>query len=663
METLTRLYIKEIVSRHGVPISIISDRDSHFTSRFWQSLQSALGVIRFGKRGKLNPHYIGPFKILERIDPMAYKLELPEELRNVHSTFHVSNLKKFLSNESLVIPMKELRLDDKLNFLEEPVEIMDREVKQLKQHHIPIVKVRWNSKRGQNLRWDREKIKFVPSYCDYVQGNITVCGGDLEVSFCSKTCYVRNLEGDDLLTGARESNLYTISVSDIVASSLVYLMSKATSTKSYLWHRRLSHLNFGTINDLTKHELVYGLPKLKYGKDHLCSAFERGKSKKSSHPPKVVPSNHSKLELFHMDLCGPMWVASINRKKYILVIVDDYSRFKLVYFLYTKDETPETIKNFIAWVQLNYNAKVYKIRTNNGFEFKNATLKAHYEKLGIMQQFSIPRTPNGVVKRRNRTLVEAARIMLIFSRLLEFLWAEAVSTACFIQNRSIIHTRYNKTPYELLHSRKPNVEYFHVFGSLCYSINDQDDLGKMKPKADIAESMNTPSKEDLDSFFGPMYEEYFKKRSSKMSINSAAQQVHNHEDSPSTSSIIVEEHEAPPIVTISEEQTSPISLNEVDEFNQQDSVEFDVNTLLTPYDALDFSEAESSTALDPSNMHEFLQVQPSTHIWTKAHPLKQVIGDRSKPVMTQNRLQTDSELYMYALTVSTLEPKNIKEDM
>ncbi|GJT95782.1 retrovirus-related pol polyprotein from transposon TNT 1-94 [Tanacetum coccineum] len=235
------------------------------------------------------------------------------------------------------------------------------------------------------------------------------------------------------------------------------------------------------------HNLVYGLPKFKYGKDHLCSACERGKSKKASHPLKLVPSDHSKLELLHMDLCGPMRVASINRKKYILGIVDNYSRYTWVYFLHSKDETPEIIKKFIAQAQLNYKAKVCKIRTDNGTEFKNATLKAHYEKLGIMQQFSTARTPqqNGVVKRRNRTLVESARSMLIFSRLPKFLWAEAVATACFTQNRSIIHTRHNKTPYELLRGRKPNVEYFHVFGSLCYPTNNEDDLVKMKPKADI----------------------------------------------------------------------------------------------------------------------------------------------------------------------------------
>ncbi|GJR36162.1 integrase, catalytic region, zinc finger, CCHC-type containing protein [Tanacetum coccineum] len=230
------------------------------------------------------------------------------------------------------------------------------------------------------VRFGNDNFAAITGYDDYIHGNITIC-------------HIYYVEGDDSLIGGRDSNLYTISILNMVASSPICLMSKSTSTKSWLWHRRLSHLNFSTINDLTKLDLVDGLPKFKYGKDHLCSACERGKSKKASHPPKLIPSDYSKLELLHMDLCSPMRVASVNGKKYILVIVDDFSRFTWVYFLRSKDEIPEIIKKFIAQAQLNYKAKVYKIWTDNGTEFKNATLKAYYEKLGIMQQFSIARTP------------------------------------------------------------------------------------------------------------------------------------------------------------------------------------------------------------------------------------------------------------------------------
>ncbi|GJZ60495.1 hypothetical protein Tco_0616311 [Tanacetum coccineum] len=114
------------------------------------------GVIRFGKRGKLNPRYIGPFKIIAKVGTVAYRLELPEKLSRVHSTFHVSKLKKCMADEPLAIPLDEIQVDDKLNFIEEPVEIMDREVKRLKQSRIPIVKVRWNSRRGPEFTWERE---------------------------------------------------------------------------------------------------------------------------------------------------------------------------------------------------------------------------------------------------------------------------------------------------------------------------------------------------------------------------------------------------------------------------------------------------------------------------------------------------------------------------
>ncbi|GKE45022.1 putative reverse transcriptase domain-containing protein, partial [Tanacetum coccineum] len=248
MEKLTRQYQKEVASRHGVPVLIISVRDGRFTFHFWQSLEKALGtrldistayqphtdsqsertiqtlegmlcacvldfrkiwdrnlslvefsynnnyhtsikaapfealygyvrrkplefqvgdkvmlkaspwkgVIHFSKRGKLNPRYTGPFKIIAKVGTVAYRLELPEKLSRVHSTFHVSNLKKCLSDETLVIPLDEIQIEDKLHFREEPVEIMDREVKRLKQSCIPIIKVRWNSRRGLECPWERE---------------------------------------------------------------------------------------------------------------------------------------------------------------------------------------------------------------------------------------------------------------------------------------------------------------------------------------------------------------------------------------------------------------------------------------------------------------------------------------------------------------------------
>ncbi|GJT07297.1 putative reverse transcriptase domain-containing protein [Tanacetum coccineum] len=114
------------------------------------------GVVRFGKRGKLNSRYVGLFKVIKRVETVAYKLELPQKLSRVHDTFHVSNLKKCMSDESLVIPLEELHVDDKLHFVEEPVEVMDREIKQLKRSHVPIIKVRWNSKRGPEFTWEHE---------------------------------------------------------------------------------------------------------------------------------------------------------------------------------------------------------------------------------------------------------------------------------------------------------------------------------------------------------------------------------------------------------------------------------------------------------------------------------------------------------------------------
>ncbi|GJS57427.1 retrovirus-related pol polyprotein from transposon TNT 1-94 [Tanacetum coccineum] len=235
----------------------------------------------------------------------------------------------------------------------------------------------------------------------------------------SRTGRLFNLKGKIIASSESESqfdcsngdnatvstNLYTINLHDMAFASLICLMARATSTKSWLWHQHLSHLNFDTINDLAKNDLVTGLPKFKYHKEHLCPSYEQGKSKRASHPPKLVPNSKQRLHLLHMDLCGPMRIARINGKR--------------------------------------------------------------------------------VVERRNQTLVKAAKTMLILSCASLFLWAEAIATAYYTQNRSIIHRQFNKTPYELINGRKPDISFLHVFGALYYPKNNREDIGKLGAKSDI----------------------------------------------------------------------------------------------------------------------------------------------------------------------------------
>ncbi|GKF16312.1 retrovirus-related pol polyprotein from transposon TNT 1-94, partial [Tanacetum coccineum] len=286
-------------------------------------------------------------------------------------------------------------------------------------------------------------------YGDYQIGNVTIsrvyyvegighnlfsvrqfCDSNLEVAFRQHTCFIRNLEA--------------------------------------------------------RHSLVQGLPKLKFQKDHLCSACAMGKSKKKPQKPKSEDTNQEKLYLLYIDLCGPMRVTSVNGKKYILIIFDDYSRFTWVKCLRSKDEAPDFIIKFLKMIQLRLKVPVRRIRTNNGTEFVNQTLREYYEKVGISYETSVARSPqqNGVVKRRNRTLIEAARTMLIYAKAPLFLWAKAVATACYTQNRSIIRLCHGKTPYNLLHDKLLNLSFFHAFGALCYPTNDSKNLGKLQPKAD-----------------------------------------------------------------------------------------------------------------------------------------------------------------------------------
>ncbi|GJZ60052.1 retrovirus-related pol polyprotein from transposon TNT 1-94 [Tanacetum coccineum] len=351
------------------------------------------------------------------------------------------------------------------------------------------------------VRFGNDQFALILGYRDLNQGNITIkrvyyiedlnhnlfsvgqfCDADLEVAFRKSTCFVRDLQGNDLLTGNRGSDIYIISLQETTSSTPICFMAKALPTQAWLWHRRLSHLNFDYITLLSKKDIVTGLPKLKYVKDQLCSSCEMSKAKRSSFKSKAVPSSKGRLNLLHMDLCGPMRVASINGKKYILVIVDDYSRYTWTLFLRSKDETPEVLKDFLTMIQRNLQAQVISVRTDRGTEFLNKTLHAYFKEEGIEHQTSTPRTPeqNGVVERRNRTLVEAARTMLSASKLPLSFWAEAVATACYTQNRSIIISTHGKTAYHIINDRKPSIKHLHIFGCICYITRDGENLDKMK---------------------------------------------------------------------------------------------------------------------------------------------------------------------------------------
>ncbi|GJV43241.1 retrovirus-related pol polyprotein from transposon TNT 1-94 [Tanacetum coccineum] len=386
------------------------------------------------------------------------------------------------------------------------------------------------------VKFGNDQIAKIMGYGDYQIGNIIIlrvyyveglghnlfsvsqfCDSDLEVAFRKHTCFVRNLEGVDLLLGSRETNLYTLSIGDMMASSLFCLLSKALKTKSWLWHRRLSHLNFGTINHLAKNGLVRGLPKLKFEIDHLCLACAMGKSKKQSHKPKSEDTNQEKLYLLHMDLYGPMRVTSINGK---------------------------STSSSLWMITLGSHGN---IRTNNGTEFVNQTLRDYNEQVGISHETSVVRTPqqNGVVERQNCTLVEVARTMLIFAQAPLFMRADAVATA----SKADIGLVTNPIP------QQPCIP---------------------------------PSRNDWDHLFQPMFDEYFK-----------------------------------PL-------TIAVSL---------------VPVAAAPR-AVDLDDSPVSTSIDQD-----------------ALSITNVIGDPSRFISTRKQLQTDAMWCYFDVFLTSVEPKNFKQEM
>nr|GEX96475.1 hypothetical protein [Tanacetum cinerariifolium] len=349
---------------------------------------------------------------------------------------------------------------------------------------------------------------FVEKYLGHNHNITTVgqfCDADLEVAFWKSTCVVRDLHGNDLLTGNHRSDLYIISFQETTAPTLICFMAKASPTQAWLWHRRLSHLNFDTINLLSKKDILNGLPKLKYVKDQLCSSCELSKEKRRTFMTKIVPSSKGWLNLLHIDLCGPMQIESINGKKYIL------------------------------------------------------TLHAYFKEEGIEHQTSNPQKPeqNGVIERRNYTLFEAARMMLSASKLPLFFWVKAIAIACYIKNRdgenldkmkekgdpcilvgystqSKGYRVYNKRTRLIVKSIHINLDEIKELSktsdhnSLELGIHDhinEPSSSKLVPTFSPPANTDAPLVQELDLLFSPLYDEFF-------TANHPLEQVHENPSKP-----------------------------------------------------------------------------------------------------------------------------------
>ncbi|GJS12233.1 putative ribonuclease H-like domain-containing protein [Tanacetum coccineum] len=259
----------------------------------------------------------------------------------------------------------------------------------------------------------------------------SVLFNDTECIFLSPNFKLLN-ESQVSLRVPRKNNMYSVYLKNIVHKrGLTCLFAKATLDESKLWHRRLGHLNFKTMNKLVKRNLVRGLPTKLFESDQTYVACQKGKHHRASCKSKTENLTSLPLHLLHMDLFGPTFVKSLMKKMYCLVVIDDYSRFTWVFLLAAKDETSGILKYFITGIENLVDHKVKVIRCDNGIEFKNREMNQFCEMKGILRQFSIARTPqqNGVSKRRNKTLIEAARTMLVDSKLPTTFWAEAVNTA------------------------------------------------------------------------------------------------------------------------------------------------------------------------------------------------------------------------------------------
>ncbi|KAJ9541902.1 hypothetical protein OSB04_028408 [Centaurea solstitialis] len=485
------------------------------------------------------------------------------------------------------------------------------------------------------------------------------CDGYNIVLFSIINCLIINSDGVEIFEGRRFYNLYVVDFPAIDSSTPVCLFSKATKGESCLWHRRFSHQNFSDISKLANGGLVKGLPKLTFDRDSLCPACQMGKMKRSSHKSKTESSCQSPLEMIHMDLCGPMRIQSISGKKYILVMVVEYSRYTWLEFLRMKSEAPELIIKFIKRIQVLLQLQVRKIRSDKGDEFKNATLDAYLTSVGISHNFS------------------------------------AVSTACFTQNRTIITKRFKKTPYHIINRRVPNVKFFHVFGCRCYILNNRDNLGKFDKNADegyfLGYSLTSKTFRVYNKRTKMVMETVYVTFDETMSMTSEHSSsefgIHSRASTTTSDSITnpnsseldllfmdafldicaynedlilsrnprVDIHDVPEPLSVNDSGPSEniCSTSNSDQAIPVPSVE---QSELSPDDQLEISAIIDEN--DSQNNLDDLAILPAQLKWTRAHPLYNVIGDVNDGVKTRS---ASANYCLYKSFLSVIEPKNFSQ--
>ncbi|KAJ9545140.1 hypothetical protein OSB04_024847 [Centaurea solstitialis] len=503
-----------------------------------------------------------------------------------------------------------------------------------------------------------------------------LCDKNHKVSFSKKKCKVKNRKKEVILNGVRHADIYIINMN--TSTDNFCFVSRASTDMNWLWHKRLSHLNFKTLNQLCINNLVIGLPDYRYTKESLCSACEKGKQTRASFKSKQISSISSPLQLLHMDLFGPVNVQSIGGKKYTLVIVDEYSRYTWVFFLRAKSDAPEEIILFVRKMEKLNNLTVRSIRSDHGTEFKNSTLESFFEQKGISQNFSSVRTPqqNGVAERRNRTLIEAARSMLSEANLATQFWAEAVNTACYTQNRSLIVKRFRRTAYELFRNRKPSIKHLHIFGCVCYILNNKDLLGKFDSKSDdgiflgyssisktyrvfnkrrqtIEETIHVKFDESGPTFPHPndnteinqWADSFFQVPEPPIADPSPQDLPDGFEENPLPPSDIT----TPPLIN-----ATPLSQITPPEPDQPtNSEDFSQTTVSEPTPTNLLPDPSSNEASTSGQVY-----QPPALRWTKDHPIDQVLGNPSSGVKTRRQA---GNVCLYVNFISENEPKEIDD--